>query len=54
MSNHSRSQSVCDLRRGGGTCVQVCTAVQGMVFKPFCQEQDIGNMHYRSGIGCQI
>ena len=33
--------------------IQVCATVQDMVFKPFCQEQGIENMHFRSGTGCQ-
>ena len=33
---------------------RVCAAVQGMVFKPFCQEHGIDNTHFRSGTGCQI
>ena len=31
--------------------IQVCAAIQGMLFKPFCQEQGIENKHFRSGTG---
>ena len=47
-----------DLEDGGGgysytLTIGVCAAVRGMVFKPFCQEQGIEKMHFRSGTGCQ-
>ena len=38
---------------GGGyshiLTIRVCAAVQGMVFQPFCQEQDIENTHFKPG-----
>ena len=34
--------------------IRVCAAVQGIVSKPFCQEQGTENMHFRLGTACQI
>ena len=34
--------------------IRVYAAVQGMVFKPFCQEQGTENTHFRSGTGLGV
>ena len=43
---------------GGGyshiLIIWVYATVQGIIFKPFCQEQGIENTLFRSGTGCQI
>ena len=33
--------------------IRVWAALEGIVFKPFCQEQGIENMHFKSGTGYQ-